>query len=68
MSTDTQGRHLYDSVTSDEGGNLVATEYKVFISLNGDPKNRGLKRVVPQKYQDVSEEDFETNFSESSRN
>lgn len=46
----------------DEGGNLVATEYKVFISLNGDPKNRGLKRVVPQKYQDVSEEDFETDL------
>jgi hypothetical protein len=46
----------------DEAGKLVATEYKVFISLNGDTKNRGLKRVVPQKYQDVSEEDFETDL------
>lgn len=41
---------------------IIATDYKVFISLNTDPKHRGLKRLVPKKYQDVTEDDFETDL------
>jgi len=48
--------------SNDKDQMIVASEYKVFISLNTDPKHRGLKRIVPKKYQDVSEDDFETDL------
>jgi hypothetical protein len=41
---------------------IVASNYKVFISLSGDPKNRLLEKVVPEKYLDVREEDYETDL------
>ena len=41
---------------------LSPTDYKVFISLNTDPSIEGLKGLVPEKYQDVSEDDFETDL------
>ena len=48
--------------SNDKDKTIIATDYKVFISLNTDPKHRGLKRLVPEKYQDVSEDDFETDL------
>ena len=42
-----------------EDQTIVAADYKVFISLNTDPKHRGLKRLVPEKYRDVREDEFE---------
>ncbi len=40
---------------------IIATNYKVFVGLN-DPKFRMLKRQVPEKYLDVSEDEFETDL------
>ena len=48
--------------SNDKDQMIIASDYKVFISLNTDPKHRGLKRIVPKKYQDVSEDDFETDL------
>ena len=48
--------------SNDKDQTIIASDYKVFISLNTDPKHRGLKRLVPKKYQDVSEDDFETDL------
>ena len=48
--------------SNDKDQMIIASDYKVFISLNTDPKHRGLKRLVPKKYQDVSEDDFETDL------
>jgi hypothetical protein len=41
---------------------IVGADYKVFISLNTDPKHRRLKRLVPEKYRDVREDEFETDL------
>ena len=45
----------------DEKTKIIATNYKVFVALN-DPKFRSLKRQVPEKYLDVSEDEFETDL------
>ena len=45
-----------------EDQTIVAADYKVFISLNTDPKHRGLRRLVPEKYRDVREDEFETDL------
>ena len=41
---------------------IIASEYKVFIRLSGDPNSRSLERVVPEKYLDFREDDFETDL------
>ena len=48
--------------TSGEDQTIVAADYKVFISLNTDPKHRGLRRLVPEKYRDIREDEFETDL------
>ena len=40
---------------------IIYLRYKVFVGLN-DPKFRSLKRQVPEKYLDVSEDEFETDL------
>jgi hypothetical protein len=41
---------------------IVASEYKVFVSLNGDPKYQSFRRLVPEKYRDVREDEYETDL------
>ena len=41
---------------------IVASEYKVFIRLSGDPNSRRLERIVPEKYLDFREDDFSTDL------
>ena len=41
---------------------IIASEYKVFIRLSGDPNSRSLERVVPEKYLDFREDDFSTDL------
>ena len=48
-------------IRPDEKTKIIATNYKVFVGLN-DPKFRSLKRQVPEKYLDVSEDEFETDL------
>ena len=48
-------------IRPDEKTKIIATNYKVFVGLN-DPKFRALKRQVPEKYRDVSEDEFETDL------
>ena len=45
----------------DEKTKIIATKYKVFVGLN-EPKLRILKNQVPEKYLDVSEDEFETDL------
>ncbi len=49
------------TIRPDEKTKIIATNYKVFVGLN-DPKFRILKRQVPEKYLDVSEDEFETDL------
>ena len=49
------------SMGVNEKTKIIATNYKVFVGLN-DPKFRALKRQVPEKYRDVSEDEFETDL------
>jgi len=48
-------------IRPDEKTKIIATNYKVFVGLN-DPKVRVLKKQVPEKYLDVSEDEFETDL------
>jgi hypothetical protein len=48
-------------IRPDEKTKIIATNYKVFVGLN-DPKFRILKRQVPEKYLDISEDEFETDL------
>ena len=48
-------------IRPDEKTKIIATNYKVFVGLN-DPKFKSLKRQVPEKYLDVSEDEFETDL------
>ena len=48
-------------IRPDEKTKIIATNYKVFVGLN-DPKFRVLKKQVPEKYLDVSEDEFETDL------
>ena len=41
---------------------IVVSEYKVFVSLNGDPKYQSFRRLVPEKYRDVREDEYETDL------
>ncbi len=49
------------TIRPDEKTKIIATTYKVFVGLN-DPKFRILKKQVPEKYLDVSEDEFETDL------
>ena len=48
-------------IRPDEKTKIIATNYKVLVGLN-DPKFRILKRQVPEKYLDISEDEFETDL------
>ena len=48
-------------IRPDEKTKIIATNDKVFVGLN-DPKFRILKRQVPEKYLDISEDEFETDL------
>ena len=65
---DIDGEGTFTAKSDGAKQKIVATTYKVFISLGGDLKNRLLEKVVPEKYLDVREDDYETdlfvNFNE----
>jgi hypothetical protein len=46
---------------SDSQTRIIVSKYKVFVGLN-DPKYRSLRRLVPEKYLDVREDEFETDL------
>ena len=46
---------------SDNQTRIIVSKYKVFVGLN-DPKYRSLRRLVPEKYLDVREDEFETDL------
>ena len=68
MSADINKDGTFSIRSSSEESKIVATEYKVFINVSSDPRLRSLRSQVPQKYQDIGEDetDLLVNLAEQS--
>jgi len=45
------------TITSSEDQPIFAGRYKVFVVVTGDPKLRSLRKSIPEKYQNISDDD-----------
>ena len=68
MSADINKDGTFSIRSSSEESKIVATEYKVFINVSSDPRLRSVRSQVPQKYQDIGEDetDLLVNLAEQS--
>ncbi|HBU38426.1 MAG TPA: hypothetical protein DEB70_11560 [Planctomycetaceae bacterium] len=57
MSVDINKDGTFLIQSTSKESKIVAAEYKVFINVSSDPRLRGLRSQVPQKYQDIGEDE-----------
>ena len=62
LSTDVNEDGTFSLKSDGKKQKIIASKYKVFIRLSGDPNSRSLERVVPEKYLDFREDDFSTDL------
>jgi len=57
ISVDINKDGTFDIQESNAKGGIAAGEYKVFVSLTGNPRLKGLRRQVPEKYQSIGDDE-----------
>ena len=57
MSADINKDGTFTIQSSGKESKIIAAEYKVFINVSSDPRLRSLRSQVPQKYQDIGEDE-----------
>jgi hypothetical protein len=57
VSVEIQDDGTFDIQGQNTEGGLAAGEYKVFVSLSGNPRLKSLQRQVPEKYQNIGDDD-----------
>lgn len=57
FSADVKKDGTFTIAAGDEASPILAGEYKVFVVIGHDPRLKGIKKQVPEKYQSISEDD-----------